>query len=318
MSLSISASVVIPVHNGAAFVEGAIASALGQTCENIEVLVVDDGSTDAGWEVIGAWAQRDRRVLPIRLPQRGGASAARNAAIARARGRWLAVLDADDLFLPERLERLIGEAERLDADLLADNLLERDFETGATLGRHFLEAAMGHPGPLGLAELVRRGMPDLPGGGNIGYAKPVIRREFLTRHGIRYAEDIPVGEDFLLLFECVARGARLHLTPEAFYLYSIRRGSVSRHRDGTLSLSAANRRMLGLATSLKEAEVAALLRRRQRLIDFHSFALEVGRGRYWAALGYAHCIPPARPWRQLRVALGATRQRLLGGAREHR
>lgn len=314
--LSVAASVLIPVHNGAGFVERAIASALAQTRRDIEVVVVDDGSTDGSWEVIGACARSDARVVPVRQPRRGGPSAARNAAIAQARGRWLALLDADDLYLPERLERLIGQAEALGADLLADNLLEQDFGTGAALGRHFPDDAMRHPGPLPLAELVRRAMPDLPPEcGSIGFAKPLIRREFLAAHGIRYAEEIRVGEDFLLLFECVARGARLHLTPEALYLYGIRTESISRRRDGTLGLSAAGRRMLRLAAGLGEAEVVSLLRRRQRLVDFHSFALEVERGRYRAALGYVHCLPPARPLRQLRVALGATRQRLLGAAR---
>jgi glycosyltransferase involved in cell wall biosynthesis len=298
------------------FVGKAIDSALAQTRRDIEVIVVDDGSTDGSWEAASACAQRDARVVPIRQAERGGPAAARNAAIARARGRWLALLDADDLFLPERLERLIGQAERLGADLLADNLLEQDFETGAALGRHFSDAAMIHAGPVALAEVVRRCMPDLPERGDIGYAKPIIRREFLAAHGLRYAEDIRVGEDLLLLFECVARGARLHLTPEAYYVYRRRQGSISNRRDGALFVSAANRRMLGLAQGLGDAEVMALLRRRQRLIDFHSFALEVARGRYWAALGYAHCLPPARPWRQLRVALGAMRRRRLGEPQE--
>ena len=74
--------------------------------------------------------------------------------------------------------------------------------------------------------------------------------------------------------------------------------------------------VLDLAAGLGDTEVVALLRRRQRLVDFHSFALEVERGRYRAALGYAHCLPPARPLRQLRVALGAARQRLLGATRD--
>ncbi len=91
---------------------------------------------------------------------------------------------------------------------------------------------------------------------------------------------------------------------------------LSQRRDGSLGLSAAGRRMLRLAAGLGDAEVVALLRRRQRLIDFDSFVLEVERGRYWAALGYAHCLPPARPWRQLRVALGAMRRRLLAVPQE--
>lgn len=305
-------SVIMPAHNADGYVREAIESALAQTCRDIEVIVVDDGSLDATWQVISACAQRDSRVVPIRREQRGGPAVARNAAFARASGRWLAVLDADDLFMPVRLERLVALAEESQADLLADNLRERDFTTGKPLGLHFTDEAMAYPGPLPLIELVRRDMPDAADRSRFGFVKPVMRRDFLLYHGIRYTEDILASQDFLLYFECVARGARLHVTPEAWYIYRLRAGSISTRRDSTLYRSAANRRMLRIARVIGDRDLVALLRRRQRLIDFHSFALAVERGDVGVALRHAHCGHPARLLRHARVVAGTVRRCLAG------
>ncbi len=95
-------SVIIPTYNRAAWVKEAEASVLAQTYRDFELLVVDDGSTDATLEALAPW-RRDLRLL--RLSARRGVSAARNLGIASARGQWLAFLDSDDLWLPEKLAR---------------------------------------------------------------------------------------------------------------------------------------------------------------------------------------------------------------------
>jgi glycosyltransferase involved in cell wall biosynthesis len=98
---------VIPVHNGEAMLAGALESALGQTLGNVEVIVVDDGSTDATAAVIAEYIARDDRVVPVSQANRG-LSAARNAGVAVARGRMIAFLDADDVWLPTKLERQLA------------------------------------------------------------------------------------------------------------------------------------------------------------------------------------------------------------------
>jgi len=93
-------SVVIAVYQGAALIRGAVRSALNQTHRNIEVLVVDDGSTDATLEVLATID--DPRVVV--LPQaNAGTAAARNLALARARGQYIAFLDSDDRWFPGKL-----------------------------------------------------------------------------------------------------------------------------------------------------------------------------------------------------------------------
>lgn len=95
-------SVIIPTYNRAAWVKEAVASVLAQTFQDYELMVVDDGSTDHTFEALAAV---DGHLDVLRLEQRQGVSAARNRGAARAQGEWLAFLDSDDLWLPEKLAR---------------------------------------------------------------------------------------------------------------------------------------------------------------------------------------------------------------------
>jgi glycosyltransferase involved in cell wall biosynthesis len=99
-----SVSVIIPVYNGERFLAEAVHSALSQTHRDVEVIVVDDGSTDGTPDII---SRLGSLVRPLRQPNQGVA-AARNAGIAVARGRFVAFLDADDVWLPHKLERQLA------------------------------------------------------------------------------------------------------------------------------------------------------------------------------------------------------------------
>ena len=103
-------SVVMPAYNSEAYVGQAIDSILNQTYPDFELLVVDDGSTDGTRAVAEQYAARDSRVRVI-LGDHQGSSAARNKGIAEARFPWIAVMDADDISLPERLEKEMAAAQ---------------------------------------------------------------------------------------------------------------------------------------------------------------------------------------------------------------
>jgi glycosyltransferase involved in cell wall biosynthesis len=95
-------SVILPAHNAERFIGAALASVLAQTHRQIEVVVVDDGSTDRTAEMVAAVARVDSRVRLLRATN-SGVSAARNLAIAEAKGRVVATIDADDLWHPDKL-----------------------------------------------------------------------------------------------------------------------------------------------------------------------------------------------------------------------
>jgi glycosyltransferase involved in cell wall biosynthesis len=95
------ASVIIPTYNRATLVAEALASVQAQTFRDFEIVVVDDGGTDGTVAALAGWPE----VRVLRHPRRRGVSAARNTGIHAARGQWLAFLDSDDLWLPDKLAR---------------------------------------------------------------------------------------------------------------------------------------------------------------------------------------------------------------------
>ncbi|QKT04324.1 glycosyltransferase family 2 protein [Ectothiorhodospiraceae bacterium 2226] len=111
-------SVVMPAYNAERFIRQAIDSVIGQDYQNLELLVVDDGSTDGTARVVADYVRRDPRVRLLRQAN-AGVAAARNAGIAHARGEYIAPLDADDLWFPDMLalqvRRLSAESERVGA-----------------------------------------------------------------------------------------------------------------------------------------------------------------------------------------------------------
>ena len=108
-------SIITPAYRCAGVIGETIRSAIAQTHTNWEMLIAEDCSPDDTRDVIRHWAATDDRIELIELERNGGPAAARNAALARARGRWIAFLDSDDLWLPNKLERTIAFATNHDA-----------------------------------------------------------------------------------------------------------------------------------------------------------------------------------------------------------
>lgn len=100
-------SVILPVHNGERFLAAALDSLLAQTWRDMEIVVIDDGSTDDTGSILRSYAVRERRVRVITQPKLGLVSAL-NRGLTAARGRFAARLDADDVALPKRLEKQIA------------------------------------------------------------------------------------------------------------------------------------------------------------------------------------------------------------------
>lgn len=102
-------SVVMPVYNAAATVRAAVESVLAQTHVSLELLAVDDGSSDDSWRMLERFAEADARVRALRMPVNGGVAAARNLALDTAVGQYVAFLDSDDGWLPRKLELQIAQ-----------------------------------------------------------------------------------------------------------------------------------------------------------------------------------------------------------------
>ena len=101
-------SVIMPVYNAGRFLAAAVESILQQTYPNFELIIVDDASTDNSWKIIQKYARKDRRIRAFRNRQNLGVSATANFAISKARGDFIARMDADDVAFPGRLEEQLG------------------------------------------------------------------------------------------------------------------------------------------------------------------------------------------------------------------
>jgi succinoglycan biosynthesis protein ExoO len=213
-------SVVIPAFNVERYLRAALDSALSQTVEDVEVVVVDDGSTDGTVEV--ARSHGDTRVRVFQNESNQGPAGTRNAAIEKARGAWVAVLDADDWWTPDRLERLLALAEERHADIVCDDLLlvgEGEARPEATFFQVHAERLGRIEQPFEVSAL-RMARDDF------GILKPLFRRAFLTASGVRYNPAFRAGEDFEMLLRCLLASATMVVSHEAMYYYRARRDSL--------------------------------------------------------------------------------------------
>jgi glycosyltransferase involved in cell wall biosynthesis len=158
-----SVSVIIPAYNRAATVQRAIHSVLAQQHENLEVLVVDDGSSDETVAVVEACCRADSRVRLLRHPHSRGAQAARNTGMAAARGSTLAWLDSDDYWLPESLALRLACAQQQGVQVVHSECLV--LQPGETTPRLFgvppmqgsiYREVLRRPGPMFQGLLVSR------------------------------------------------------------------------------------------------------------------------------------------------------------------
>jgi succinoglycan biosynthesis protein ExoO len=209
-------SIIVAVLNGEETIRKAIESAQNQTVRDIEIVVVDDGSTDGTGNVVTEMADDDLRIKYIRLPQNGGVGAARNAALAAATGKWITILDADDWYESNRLEVLLNMGEGLHADLIADNLKIYDHIRKEVVDRT-------HHGRDDRPTLLTAEMffqKDNPLRRHpMGFIQPLIRRQFIVDHKIAYDPSHRVGEDFIFVSEILLQGGRAYILPDAYYVY---------------------------------------------------------------------------------------------------
>jgi len=263
-------SIVIPCYNGKEWVDEAIESCLNQTYPNVEIIVVDDGSTDGSLEVI-------RRYLPrIRLetgPNRGGNSA-RNRAFALSTGEYIQYLDADDCLEPDKIARQVRFLEETQADVVYGDWRYR---------RHLPDIRFSYLDKIEISGVQQDMLASLLSGrwwvapGAVLYRRQVINEVGGWDETLRAAQD----RDF---FTSVAlSGAKIRYQSGCHFIYR-RYGAV------TVSSSSLGRWVENHCLSLKKSEVA--LARSDRLTEEYRAALAFG---YFAvARGTAYTID-ARP-----------------------
>ncbi len=216
-------SVVIPAYNAQATIERAIRTVLDQTTSPLEVIVVDDASTDDTLNVVTALASAEPRLRVMASSPNAGPGHCRNLGFAAAAGDWIAIQDSDDAWQPDRLEKMLAAAYEHRADLVADNMLLYDAGSDEITRTGF---ATTHG--LRWVTALDLFQQDVQLGAEFGYGlmQPLIRKAFLTDHGLAYGS-LRYGEDMVLLAEILFAGARAVLIPDPLYICTTRVGERS-------------------------------------------------------------------------------------------
>ena len=213
-------SVVIPVYNVEAYLRKCVESVLGQTYQNMEIILLNDGSTDTSGEVCDYYAKIDRRVRVIHKENEGLAET-RNKGIAEALGEYILFVDSDDYIHEKTLEWTCEKAEKYAADIVVFDYVSVD-EKGREVDQFYIGLQEDKPfQAIEEKTLIYK----TPSAWN-----KLWRREFLLKSEVsfpkgKYYEDLGTVPKWLLLAK------RIVYVPKVCYYYLLRTGSIMRQHD---------------------------------------------------------------------------------------
>ena len=220
-------SVVLPVYNVAQYLRQALESISVQTLNEIEIIAVDDGSTDGSGAILDEYAKEEPRLKVVHVPN-GGAGAARNVGLERARGEYLFFCDPDDWCEPRLLRCLYDRARKTDADVVVSGKTVVDAETETVVKRVYppekwtrCRKALD---PVSIADRIFKGSWSSPW-------NKLFRRAFAIESGIRF-QNTPRSNDVFFVYTSLARAKRVAYLKCADYCYrENRRGCLSLTKD---------------------------------------------------------------------------------------
>ena len=221
-----SVTVILPVYQTEADLSECLESVCGQTLTDLQIIVVDDASTDDSLAIAQAVASTDKRVEILQQDVNRGPSAARNAGFQRAIGKYVFYLDSDDFIAANALAKLVALAEATTADV--------------TFGRgqvFFENGRFGHSFPPGIRHELRGLDPArfIPYWVFMSAPLGLYKREFLAQHEICFDEDVELGEDRIFLSRCLPQARSISALGEEIYFYRRRKGSLSNYEHMDLA-----------------------------------------------------------------------------------
>lgn len=203
-------SIVIPIYNSERQLRACLDSVLSQELREIEVLCIDNGSSDGSVGIVNAYAQKDRRVRSLTAGVGKGAGSARNAGILMATGKWLHFIDSDDILLPGAAKRIVDFAEENNTEVVVFDAEEYDDATGFVTGL-----------PLDLTvqpkdDAFLRAYSTCPW-------NKIFRSSFIKEANIKFQE-IKRVNDLAFTVEALCRAKKIAILNQTLYRYRIHGG----------------------------------------------------------------------------------------------
>lgn len=202
----ISVSVVMPIYNAADYLRPALDSVISQTLRDVEIICVDDGSTDRSLAILKEYQKRDSRIRIVTETNAGPAKA-RNNGLRRARGEYLSFLDADDFFEPTMLEALYRTAKEKDLDIA---VCEYDLFENRT-ARFKRSIPSEHADLLAGGRVTSKSdCPDIIFQATEGYVwNKLFRRDFVTEKELSFLESAQIFEDVYFTVTALSLAERI-------------------------------------------------------------------------------------------------------------
>lgn len=222
-------SLIIPVYNTVKYLRRCLESAVSQTYENMEIICVDDGSTDGSEKIVDEFAARDGRVIAVHQENRGESNA-RNTGLRIASGDYIGFMDCDDWIEPDMYECLVRELEEAEADMAIAGFYREFEETGKTRIQVRNEKTVEPKAFDG--EMLLRYLYERDSYRTFAYIwDKLYRKEIVcsvSNGPILFDESIQLGGDVLYLAECALRTKRAVYVDKTFYHY-LQRGDSGCH-----------------------------------------------------------------------------------------
>ncbi|WP_302014336.1 glycosyltransferase family 2 protein [uncultured Akkermansia sp.] len=220
MTAPVKISVLVPVYNVEPYLAQCLESICAQTLRELEVICVDDASTDGSLSILREFAERDPRIRVIQAPSNGGLSRTRNLAMNHAEGEYLMLVDSDDWLETDLLEEMYGRAKALDADKLVCGF-RYYYESDPDREDRFLPEDVAAPDKGWIPC-----NPETIGKIHHGAGGMMIRRSIVEEYGIRFPEGVTC-EDLYFHYVSFPRCRRICVVSRAAYVYRKRSGSIT-------------------------------------------------------------------------------------------
>ena len=218
MGNSSLASIIVPIYNTRGYLEACVNSLLGQTYKNLQIILVDDGSTDGCGQLCDAFAQKDPRVQVIHQ-KNNGVSSTRNAGLDAARGDYVYFMDSDDQVTETMVEESVAVMEAEDCDLCVWRMLLRD-EGDPSKSRYsgcpetvFFQFSTVREKQKFLSRWILNN--------RLGWSAccQVFRRKIIEEHHLRFISGQKIYEDIDFFFRYAAHCRNIRNIPKPFYIY---------------------------------------------------------------------------------------------------
>lgn len=224
-------SIIIPVYNTKDYLSRCIESVLNQTYQNIEIILVDDGSTDGSDQICDIYKEKDSRIIVLHKENQGNMGA-RKAGVEVANGEYIGFIDSDDWIEPDMYERLSFCAKQSNSDVVCSGYFVEENDSISTMndgvqrGKYKKENNY----TILIENLIyekgseRRGI-------SMSLCNKIIRKDIAKQVVLDVDDDIQILEDALCVYSSILRASSTYVMNECFYHYCMREGSILHSKD---------------------------------------------------------------------------------------